>query len=170
MKLTRAVLFALVATVLGASTGAAEARDLEVDDQCVVHIVDQLPSGELLVSDPACYPSFAEAMQAEGVDAWGTGASARATSMAAATFTIGTHYDGFGFTGASTSVVGSNCNGGWLNTSSAWNNRISSTKHGCPRIRHYNGQNLTGSSETTFSPGGNLGPLNNATSSIQYLT
>ena len=107
-------------------------------------------------------------MAAEGVAEWGAGASERAAALA--TFAIGIHYDGGSFTGATMTVVGSNCSGGWLNVSAAWNNRISSTEHGCPRIRHYNGANLTGASQTTVAPGGNLTSLNNATTSIRYLT
>lgn len=162
-------LAALLCGVLTFATPAKASDEGGGGDQCVVHIEGQGPSGEFLLSDPVCYDTFAGAMAAEGVDAWGTGASLRVES-ATATFTIGTHYDGAGFTGASTSVVGSNCSGGWLNTSAAWNNRISSTLNGCPRIRHYSAANLTGSFETTYSPGGDLGPLNNQTSSLQYLT
>jgi hypothetical protein len=144
-------------TIVLVSAGPATAAERGRADQCVVHVVDQLASGELIVSDPECYSSFAVAMQAEG-------------ATAAASFVIGYHYDGAGFSGASTTVMGTNCSGGWLNLSAAWNNRISSTKSGCPRIRHFNGANLTGSSETTLSPGGNLTALNNASTSIQYLT
>ena len=70
--------------------------------------------------------------------------------------------------GGSTSTVGGDCNGGWLNTSSAWNNRIGSTANGCPAIRHFDGANLTGSVVITSAPGGDLGVLNNKTTSIQY--
>jgi len=160
-----AAIVALCAAALVAPAAAAP----DVEDHCVVRVVDQLDSGELVVSEPDCYSTFDAAMAAEGVDAWGEGASARVES-AAATFTIGTHYDGAGFTGSSMSVVGSNCAGGWVNVASNWNNRISSTLNGCPRIRHYSGYSLTGSFESTLSPGGNLGPLNNQTSSLQYLT
>jgi hypothetical protein len=84
-------------------------------------------------------------------------------------FTIGVHFDGFSFTGDSFTVVGDDCSGGWLNLSASWVNRISSTMHGCPRIRHFDGYNLTFTSQTTVAPGGNLLLLANATNSIQYL-
>lgn len=159
----------VAASVLCAAPGAASGAAAQPPaEHCVVHVVGQKPSGELVTSDAACYSSLEEAMVREGVGAWGTGASLLAA--AAATFTIGIHYDGLNFTGASTSVVGSDCSGGWLNVSAAWNNRISSTEHGCPKIRHYSGVNLTGSFQTTYSPGGNLTTLNNLTSSIRYLT
>ena len=50
-----------------------------------------------------------------------------------------------------------------------WINRVSSTLHGCPRIKHFDGYDLTPPSQTTFSPGADLTTLNNKTNSIQYL-
>lgn len=160
----------MACAVVGSATTASATTDEHPDHHCVVHVLGQKPGGELTVSQPACYPGLDEAMAAERVDAWGPGASTEVQGMAAATFVIGTHFDGAGFTGASMSVVGSDCGGGWLNVSAAWNNRISSTLNGCPRVRHHAGANLTGTSETTYAPGGNLGALNNQTSSIRYLT
>ena len=169
MKRNTGVLLAVVGLTASVSPAGA-ARPAVPETHCVAHAVDQLPAGELLLSAEVCYPTFATAMAAEGVDAWGSNAAARVATIQAASFTIGTHYDGAGFSGSSTSVVGSNCNGGWLNVSATWNNRISSTINGCPRIRHFAGASLTGASESTYAPGGNLGGLNNQTSSIQYLT
>jgi len=137
------------------------------EEHCVVHVIGQEESGELIVGAEACYSSFEDAMTEEAVGAWGDGASPGAQALA--TFTIGTHYEFANYGGSSMSVVGSDCTGGWVNTSAAWNNRISSTRHGCPHIRHYSGANLTGSSQTTTAPGGNLTTLDNLTSSIQYL-
>jgi hypothetical protein len=82
---------------------------------------------------------------------------------------IGVHYDGASLTGSSLTVMGADCTGGWLNAPAGWSNRISSTAHGCPRIRHYDGYWLVSPEETTLWPGGNLLALNNRTSSIQYL-
>lgn len=160
-----AIILAIITDGAPASARAAE----QPQEHCVIHVVDRTPDGELLVSEPACYATFGEAMRAEGVDAWGADA-ARVDAVTAATFTIGTHFDGANFTGSSMSVVGSDCAGGWLNVSASWNNRISSTMNGCPRIRHYSGYNLTGSTQDTYSPGGNLTVLDNQTSSIRYLT
>ena len=165
MRRVALALIVLLSVVGMAST--VEAAPAE--SHCVMQIVGEKASGELVLTDAVCYPTFKIAMQAEGVAAWGDGAAATAGEMAAtATFTIGTHYDLFNYGGSSTSVVGTTCGGGWLNTSSTWNNRISSTRNGCPSIRHYNGANLTGAFQTTSAPGGNLSALNNLTSSIQY--
>jgi hypothetical protein len=168
MKRISAGLVALATVVLvGAGPVAAETKPTS---HCVQHVVDKLKSGELVLSEPECYDSFSEAMSAEGVDAWGDNAYARVQGLAAATFVIGTHWDGGSFSGDSASVIGEDCDGGWLNVSAQWNNRISSTSHGCPRIKHFNGGHMGGISQTTLSPGGNLTTLNNMTSSIQYLT
>ena len=169
MQRTTAVLAAVAAIVLayGYPAGASSSPPR---NQCVVHVVGQRASGELVLSQRRCYTSFLGAMRAEGVDAWGPGAAAKARPIALSSFTLAIHYDASTFSGASTSVVGDDCGGGWLNTSDAWTNRISSTKNGCPRVRHYDGDNLTGSSESTTGGGGPLGALNNRTNSIQYTT
>jgi hypothetical protein len=169
MQRITAVLAAVAAIVLayGYPAGASSSPPR---NQCVVHVVGHRANGQLVVSQRHCYTSFATAMRAEGVDAWGKGAAAKVEGLSLATFTLATHYDASTFTGASTSVVGSTCGGGWLNTSATWSNRISSTRNGCPRVRHYDGANLTGSFETTTGAGGALGALNNRTNSIQYLT
>jgi hypothetical protein len=146
-------------------------------EHCVQHVTGQRASGELVVSPARCYPTFEEAMREEGVAAWGDGASARAarlqgsgSGVALLSFTLGTHYDltGFNAAGGSTSTVGTGCTGGWLNTSAAWTNRISSTANGCPTITHYDGNNLTGDAVSTGGAGGNLGTMNNRTNSIRY--
>jgi len=169
MQRISAVLAAVAAIVL-AYAYPASAASSPPRNQCVVHVIGHRATGELVLSQRHCYTSFAGAMRAEGVDAWGKGASAKVEGLAAATFTLATHYDASTLSGASTSVVGDDCDGGWLNTVPAWTNRISSTRNGCPRVRHYDGANLTGSSETTIGLGGALGALNNRTNSIQYLT
>jgi hypothetical protein len=161
------VLIVIAAVVAPGQAGAATAR---TEEHCVVRVIDQKSSGEMILSEPACYESFDAAMVSEGVGAWGDGAAALAAIEGTATFTIGIHYDGADYSGSSTSVVGSDCAGGWLNVSMTWDNRISSTRNGCPRIRHYTGTNLSGIFETTYSPGGNLAVVNNQTSSIQYLS
>jgi hypothetical protein len=134
------------------AAGAAKAAE----EHCVVQVVGQDPTtGELQLSEPACGPTRGAAVQASGA--------------APADFAIGVHFDGPGYTGSSLTVVGADCTGGWLNVPAAWNNRISSTLNGCPRIRHFDGSNLVPPEQTTLAPGGNLLSLNNKTSSIQYL-
>ena len=105
------------------SASAAPAAKAE---HCVQHVTGQKASGELEVSSARCYSTFQQAMRAEGVDAWGDGASARAAQLEASqpgaallSFTLGTHYDltNFNPAGGSTSTVGTGCTGGWLNTS-----------------------------------------------------
>jgi hypothetical protein len=158
----------LIVLALPASSAAASATP-PANNECVVHVIGQKPSGEMELSARRCYPTHAEAMSAEHVGAWGPRASVRA-SITSPTFVIGYHCDPFNIAAPCTSVVGSGCTGGWLNTSAAWSNKISSTQNGCPTIRHFDGPNLTGSSESTFVVGNvsNLTTLNNKTESIQY--
>jgi hypothetical protein len=162
-----AVAVAIAALLTAAPAGAAKPK------HCVVAVTSVSSTGEMHTTSPTCFDRFSDAMSFAGLPpqlAAMSPAQLAASPQALSTFTIGTHYDGAGWTGSSISVTGSDCSGGWLNLSSSWINRISSTANGCPRIRHFNGNNLTGSSETTFSPGGNLFGLDNQTNSIQYLS
>lgn len=141
---------------------------------CVVQVVGQRPSGELETTPEQCYSTFADAATAAGipdVDASDSPASVSDAQLAAS-WAIGIHYDGFNGTGASLTVNGDDCSGGWLNVSASWVNKISSTRNGCNRVSHFSGTNLTGSVESTFGVNAltNLSGLNNATDSIQYLT
>ena len=90
-----------------------------------------------------------------------------AMAIAAASGTLGVHYDGSNFTGSSITVSGTSCSGGYTNLSTDWRNRISSTVNGCPVVRFFDGVNLSGISETRLTSG-NLIALNNRSDSIQY--
>jgi hypothetical protein len=152
---------AAVATGLLIGPGAiaptsASGATAPAEEHCVVRVTKPDASGRLHLTRLECAPSRAEALR-----------SAQVTSMA--DWSIGIHYDGPGLTGSSLTVVGADCTGGWLNLPAGWSNRISSTMHGCPRIRHFDGFWLVSPAETTLSPGGNLIALNNRPSSIQYL-
>jgi hypothetical protein len=161
--------------VLSAAGFAHPAAAKPAVTHCVVTVEGAKPSGELVTSAPRCFATIGEALRSAGLPVVGSGDTPRQMAASgqmatASDYTIGIHYDGFGYTGSSFSVVGSGCIGGYLNMSSAWNNRVSSTWNGCPKIRHWAGVNMTSISESVYSPGGNLTTLNNETSSIQYLT
>lgn len=123
------------------------------ESHCVVVVVGQEKSGELVTTDPVC-------LETEGL----------ASLLALATFNLGIHYDGLNGTGSSISVVGASCTGGWWNTPSAWDNRISSSYHGCAALRHYDLPNKGGSVQLTTGIGTikNLTTLNNRTESVSY--
>jgi hypothetical protein len=140
------------ATLVEAAPGGAQSPAVE---HCVVRVTGTKPSGELETTPPVCSPDRDRALRTAGV--------------AAQDVPLGIHYDGQGLTGSSFTVVGTVCAGGWLNLSSLWINRVSSTENFCPDIRHFDGYNLTSSSEDTYFMGGNLFLLNNRTNSIQYL-
>ena len=161
----------LVAVSMAPAASPASAAPAK-GEHCVVHVTGQRPTGELTVSAPRCYSTFAGAMQAEGVAAWGDGAAERVAAQGGAgllLFTLGTHYDYANFNGAggSTSTVGASCSG-YVNLSPTWNNRISSTANGCSTITHFDLANLGGINQATNGGGGNLTTLNNKATSIQY--
>ena len=152
---------AAVATGLLIGPGAiapssARGAAAPAEEHCVVRVTERDASGRLHLTRPDCAPTRGEALRSAGVSA-------------TADWPIGIHYDGPSLTGSSLTVVGADCTGGWLNLPAGWSNRISSTMHGCPRIRHFDGYWLISPEETTLSPGGNLIALNNRPSSIQYL-
>ena len=158
---------------------AASAAPDKGEQHCVVEAVGQLADGELVLSAPRCYESFAEAVaDASGgtvlVEAEASGAvlfSDPAIEEALlASFTLGIHFDGFNGSGSSISVVGSACNGGWWNTGLTWANRISSSWNGCYRLRHHDLANKEGASESTIGAGAtrNLSGLSNRVESVSY--
>lgn len=165
-------LVVLAATLSAASTASAAPGE----EHCVIRVVGQRPSGELITTSPECRRSYGEALVAAGVhgaERLRAGASSRqlqAFNTQSTTFIIGSHYDGFSLTGSSISVVGNDCLGGYINLSSAWVNRVSSTANGCYRVKHWDGANKTGDWQETIGAGGNLSTLNNKADSIQYLS
>jgi hypothetical protein len=176
--MSRKLLFvALALASLTSFVPSASAATGKFESHCVVRVTGQKESGELITDEPKCYARFSDAMRATGVEGATTlraGASSReiqaVNSASTSSYVLATHYDGAGFTGSSTSTVGNDCLGGWLNTSASWSNRISSTSNGlCNRTRHYDYPNLGGGSEDVYGSGGNLWAYNNATESIQYL-
>ena len=137
----------------------ADGATVTKEQHCVVRVTSHDADGRLRTTEPTCAATRTDALRQAGVS----------LSPAAADHPIGIHYDGYGYTGSSLTVVGADCTGGWLNTPAGWSNRISSTMHGCPRIRHFDGYNLVSPEQTTLAPGANLLAMNNRTSSIQYL-
>jgi hypothetical protein len=138
----------------------ADGATVTTEQHCVVRVTSHDADGRMRTTDPTCAATRTDALRKAGVSLAAT---------AEADHPIGVHYDGFGYTGSSLTVVGADCTGGWLNMPAGWSNRISSTMHGCPRIRHFDGYNLVSPEQTTLAPGANLLAMNNRTSSIQYL-
>lgn len=154
-----------VAPAAGATPAAAlqpvEPQPVEPQpvEHCVAVVVGQHPDGEFVLSEIVCHEERATAVR-----------SARAAHGTARSMAIGIHYDLHNLGGSSFTVMGDNCLGGYLNMSAAWDNRVSSTLGGCPRIRHWTGANKTGSAQDTLPHGNLAAPVNNAVSSIQYMT
>ncbi len=147
-------------------------------EHCVVEVVDQKSDGEFVLSQPVCFKRASDALlyASGGFTTHGPGDSVASlqagggfTSLSGS-FALGIHYDGFNGTGSSITVMGSSCTGGWWNTSSAWDNRISSSYNGCYRLTHHDLPNKAGASESTTGSGTthNLSSLNNQTESVSY--
>ena len=152
------IVFSAVVSV-GAASAAPPSTPTSAAPHCLTRVTGKSASGELRLSTPACYATLTAVL----LKAAGGGVVALSGD-----FILGTHYDGAGYTGASISVVGSDCYGGYINLTGWWANRVSSTANGCPEIWHYYWPNLAGTSEPTTSGGGNLTSLNNLSESISY--
>jgi hypothetical protein len=137
----------LAAPFSGAAAGAAPSAA----EHCTLEVVGINRDGSYATGDLTCSASPPVAARAFG---------SRSTHIAV-------HYEGFNLSGASLSIVGGSCSGGWLNVPPAWNDRIASTLSGCV-TRHHRDANLAGPSNTTSSPGGNLSTVAFQVSSIVY--
>lgn len=150
-------LFGLVASALPADSGL----DLgSGESHCVLTVIGEESDGQLVMSEPDCYSTFARAMSvaSNGSVELATDATGavmfddEAVAAAASSFTMGIHFDGYNGTGSSKTVVGSSCTGGWWN---AWDfyNRINSSYNGCTRLKHYDGWNASGYLTYTYGAG-----------------
>jgi len=156
-------------------SGSLDDRDDYI--HCVAHIVGKDEQSEMLTLGPErCFQQEMEASEFAGVGAV-SGSGGEASS-----FSIGVHYDGRGYTGASLRIVGTDCAGGGISLYlTAWDDVISSTLNGCPVIEHYAGRffrpggpgtplffDFGDRHEDTLSPGGDLDELDNLVSGILY--
>lgn len=160
--------------VLALTSGTAAGAPPDREQHCVAQVTGQLSSGELTLTDPDCYSSLDTALAVgaggteESMLAAASGSGGGASTQSSTLLAI--HFDGLYLTGSTFSVWGSSCSAnGWINMSPSWNNKISSTSSVCA-VWHHDGFNLTGALEYLTAPGGNLGALNNRTSSAQYTT
>jgi len=165
------VLAVALAPVEPALAASAVQDDSKVE-HCVVFVVDQADDGELLTTAPECFDTVKDAV---AYTASGASPAARSagSGVTVLSFTIGTHYDGLSGTGPSISVVGSNCNGGYWNTPPTWDNRISSTRNGCNRVKHHDYAGASGSYASTWGVGSlsNVPSyMNNRAESVSYWT
>ncbi len=174
----RVLVVGVVAAFLLATPGWASARPIEGEAHCVVNVIDELETRELVASKPTCFATFADAVSMASGGTISLAESSEGSVMfedanliaAMSSFALGIHFDGSGGSGSSITVVGSSCTGGWWNTGSSWSNRISSSYNGCSRLRHYNLPNKGGSFQDTYGAGttNNLSTLNNMAESVSY--
>ena len=142
------------------------------ESHCVLVVIDQKQSGEWVTAPPVCLETegLARLWAAPALSVAGAPGLEAASISALATFNLGVHYDGFNGTGSSIAIVGSTCTGGYWNTPTAWDNRISSSLHGCAALRHYDLPAKGGAFQLTTGVGTikNLGTLNNRAESVSY--
>lgn len=156
---------AVVATSVVASPAGGD--ETEVEEHCVVHVIGQEESGEYLLDEPDCYPTLEEALAAAGGQ--GQRAHFGATSAAqTSSISLAVHFDGANYTGSSITVSGAACDGGYVNLSSAWINRISSTWNACPIVNFFDGYDKSGTYESTSSGAHNLATHSNLANSVGY--
>jgi hypothetical protein len=142
------------------------------ESHCVLVVIGQTESGELITAPPVCLEDegLARLWAGPALAVAGAPGLEAASISALATFNLGVHYDGFNGTGSSIAIVGSTCTGGYWNTPTAWDNRISSSLHGCAALRHYDLPAKGGAFQLTTGVGTikNLGTLNNRAESVSY--
>lgn len=171
-----AAVLLLAGLVTGSPPASAEDDAAGPAEDCVLSVIGQEVDGELIVEGPTCYSSLTDALVAAGAEVdpasdltvADLAADSGAARAVAASSVLAVHYDGSNLTGATLTVNGGACSGGYTNLSASWINRISSTLNYCPTVRHYDGYNLTGSSQVTTSTSWNLTSLNNLANSVQY--
>ena len=170
---------ALVAVV----PAVAQTAEPVAEEHCVAVAVDVASDGRLVLDEPECYSTVADASEATKVALADVAASNRSVTRSAlasdsggqqvaqaTSKTLGIHYDGSSGTGSSITIVGSACTGGYWNASATWKNRISSTYNGCGRLKHYDKPSMVGTMYTTLGVGttDNLSWFANMTESVSY--
>lgn len=170
---TRALRRPTTLVVLGAMLGVsflapppAGADESSGSEHCVAEVIGREKDGEYLLGPVECYDTFLESSIAASAT---SSSKASGGGVTTAAMNLAGHFDGYNYSGSSFVVTGNDCLGGYLNLPSSWDNRVSSTFGGCPRVRHYTAFNLSGALFDTVSSGNMNATLNNASSSIQYL-
>jgi hypothetical protein len=151
--LQRALFSGLVVVVclLGLVAPAGARPSGEATLNCSISILGENPDHSLRMSPMRCT----------------TGIAQSSSIQAAASSVLAIHYRGYNWTGATLTIYGGACSGGWLNLPAGWVNAIASTRSWCA-TSHYSGPYLTGISETTYGPGGNLTYMAYGSASVVY--
>ncbi|MEJ5255944.1 MAG: hypothetical protein WHS89_11380 [Acidimicrobiales bacterium] len=151
----------------------SDVRPTPPERYCRVEAQDEVEVRAGKVAAPVCFDSFASLLESLGVepskvvdDPGAMSASSWPSNALAA------HYEDGSGSGVYIVVVGDDCNGGGLNLSSDWNDRIYSTRHlRCGTVKHWRDWGMQGPSETTSGSYGTLRPLitlGGQVTSIQY--
>ena len=166
---TAATAAALVLGAVPADVGATEEYE-----HCIIEVIGIEETGEFITAPPQCFASLADSLRAQGVDVPASRTELTLDEvieedlLATASFTLAVHYNFANLTGASLSVTGADCGGGYLNLDASWIDRITSTYNACTNVTFYDGYDKTGSNESTGWGSQNLAGLNNAANSVAY--
>ncbi len=169
-------LVALPSTIALPSTVDAAPTEPGAESHCVLEVVDQHATGELVTAPPVCFGTLAEALEYAGGTPLGRRdassdeleAASSEDLAAAASGVLGVHFEHQDRTGSSITISGATCSGGYVNLSAAWINRISSTQNGCGSVTFFDGFGTSGASESTGATTVNLKALNDIANSVQY--
>lgn len=150
-----------LAIAVAALVGPAVPADASEGRHCYVRVVGQEADGELVTTAARCYDSESQANDA----ARRSGGQQRS---AAGQGILAVHHDGLG---NSTTIAGSSCAGGWINTSNYWMTHMTSTTNvDCGTVRHFYDPNLGGVHyDTTPGNGALAGSVYHHVGSVQYL-
>lgn len=178
------LLFIVIQPAIGRSAPARASAETDAI-HCLLRTQSSPESLQLEIVERSCFPTFEQVLTAASApptavydslaspltapSSVGISTGIRPLITVLTDFTLAVHYDGSSFGGASLTVTGGNCAGGYINLPADWNNRISSTTLGCSVVKHYDSINITGTVETLTSSG-NLTYMDNRSTSVQYTT
>lgn len=152
---------------------AAGADTSSPERYCQVEVQDEADVRAGKLAEPVCVDTFAALLTSLGVEP--SKVVDHPAAMAPASWpsdALAAHYDGMSGTGSYIVVTGGDCNGGGLNLSPEWNDRIRSTRHlRCGTIKHWRDWGMQGPAETTSAGYGvvrNLTTMDRQVTSIQY--
>lgn len=141
MKRAMHLFFATVCVlVLGAfAVPTIAVAETETDEHCVYDVVGYEDDGVTMILEktPDCYKTYEDLLTDRGAKSVSSVSGVSASQMSAASI-IATHHDYD--TNSTISISGSVCNGGGLNFSSSWINRIDATTSVC-WAAHWDGYN-----------------------------
>jgi hypothetical protein len=175
--LTAAAVVTVSALQVAAGAGDVGATGTDAEQHCLLRAEEEEFSARLVQEEMPCYPTLAEALAAIDdmpvIDSTArfdsTAGRSPAALVALSNIALATHFDGANYAGDSVTVYGTSCDA-FVNFSTTWINRVSSTGNYCGTVRFFDGYDKGGDDELLTSGWWNLGALNNRAQSAYYGT